>query len=382
MTDGSWWDAPSRQSQIKTEIVVEYFRQWARVMAGNALKYPHWPNRIAYVDLFAGRGFYEDDTPSTPLRVIQTAAALAAVRPRIDIWLNDANAEYLGQLRQAVESLDAARLLGASPKLTNLSVDTEMVRQHVVPQPATLFFLDPWGYKGLSLDLTRRAVHAEGSECILFFNFNRINMGVDNPAVETHMVNLFGEERFAAMSSAFRQMEPQRREEFLMTQTRSALEDAGAQFVLNFRFLNDTGSRTSHYMIHVTDGELGNDIMRGVMKNHCSPTADGIAEFVYDPARNGQTRMTLFDGHAELADEILSLYAGQALTMREVYQLYRDSSASRRGCLPSDIKEALKRLEIRGRVQTQPPASARPWRNGQPTFRDDVLVTFPPREEA
>ncbi|MFW6156611.1 MAG: three-Cys-motif partner protein TcmP [Armatimonadota bacterium] len=382
MTANTWWGAPSRQSQVKTGIVVEYFTQWARVMAGNAREHAHWPDEMAYVDLFAGRGFYGDDTPSTPLRVIQAATSLPEVRERIRIWLNDAHRGYYEQLQRAVDSLDATALLSRRPRVTNLEVSPEMVRDRITPRPATLFFLDPWGYKGLSLELVRRAVTAQGSECILFFNFNRIYMGVDNPCVEAHMNSLFGEERFREMMPIFHDMERGEREEFLMTQARLALQEAGADFVLNFRFLNDSGGRTSHYIIHVTEGELGDDIMRGVMKNHGTPTADGIAEFMYDPNRDGQTRMTLFDGHGELGNQIYTLLAGESfLSMREIYRRYRDRSASRKGITPSDVKEALKALELDQKIEANPPASQRPWRNGQPTFSDDVRVSFPVQKE-
>ncbi|MFO8079437.1 MAG: hypothetical protein R6V07_03930, partial [Armatimonadota bacterium] len=216
---------------------------------------------------------------------------------------------------------------------------------------------------------------------ILFFNFNRIYMGVDNPYVEAHMTGLFGEDRFRRMLSVFHGMDQDEREEFLMAQARLALQEAGAEFVLNFRFLNDSGGRTSHYILHVTDGELGNDIMRGVMKNHCTPTADGIAEFMYDPTRDGQTRMALFDGHGELGDELLTMFSGETLTMREIYRRYRDQSPLRKDLTPTDVKEALKVLEFREQIRAHPSASDRPWRNGRPTFHDDVSVSFPAQEE-
>jgi len=34
-----------------------------------------------------------------------------------------------------------------------------------------------------------------GCDCIFFFNYNRINMGLHNQAVEEHMNSLFGRER-------------------------------------------------------------------------------------------------------------------------------------------------------------------------------------------
>ena len=59
----------------------------------------------------------------------------------------------------------------------------------------TLFFVDPWGYKGLSLRLVNSVLKDWGCDCIFFFNYNRINMGLSNPFVKEHMNALFGEER-------------------------------------------------------------------------------------------------------------------------------------------------------------------------------------------
>ena len=46
----------------------------------------------------------------------------------------------------------------------------------------TLFFVDPWGYKGLSLHAFNAVLKNWGCDCsLLTFNYNRINMGLNNP---------------------------------------------------------------------------------------------------------------------------------------------------------------------------------------------------------
>ena len=57
--------------------------------------------------------------------------------------------------------------------------------------------MDPWGYKGLSLRLINSVLRNWGSDCIIFFNYNRINMGLNNEFVREHMDALFGAERAA-----------------------------------------------------------------------------------------------------------------------------------------------------------------------------------------
>ena len=63
----------------------------------------------------------------------------------------------------------------------------------------SLVFLDPWGYKGLSLDLVDGTTKDWGCDTILFFNYNRVNMGLNNPAVVERMTAIFGAERFRVL---------------------------------------------------------------------------------------------------------------------------------------------------------------------------------------
>ena len=76
----------------------------------------------------------------------------------------------------------------------------------------SLIFLDPWGYKGLCLDLINSVVKDWACECIFFFNYSRINMGLSNPTVKIHMEALFGAERADVLSKELEAMTPEERE--------------------------------------------------------------------------------------------------------------------------------------------------------------------------
>lgn len=52
---------------------------------------------------------------------------------------------------------------------------------------------DPFGYKGLSWALIRSVIKDWGSDCVFFFNYSRINAGINNPIVNEHMEALFWE---------------------------------------------------------------------------------------------------------------------------------------------------------------------------------------------
>src|SRR5271165_4458933 len=72
VTTGTFFDESTEQSRIKATIVRDYFWAWAKVILSTVAKRG---GRIAYIDLFAGRGRYKDGTKSTPLLVLETAIA-------------------------------------------------------------------------------------------------------------------------------------------------------------------------------------------------------------------------------------------------------------------------------------------------------------------
>lgn len=90
------------QSQIKSRIVAKYFWAWAKVIIPTVKSRG---NRIAYIDLFAGPGRYQDGTLSTPLMVLQKAIADQDMRNMLITILNDRNSEYADSLKAAIDAL-------------------------------------------------------------------------------------------------------------------------------------------------------------------------------------------------------------------------------------------------------------------------------------
>jgi three-Cys-motif partner protein len=76
----------TRQSIIKTKIVSKYFWAWAKVIIPSTKK---GSNKIAYIDLFAGPGRYEDGTKSTPLLILEQAIADQNLRDMLVTIFND-----------------------------------------------------------------------------------------------------------------------------------------------------------------------------------------------------------------------------------------------------------------------------------------------------
>ena len=129
----------------------------------------------------------------------------------------------------------------------------------------TLFFVDPWGYKGLSLRLISSFLENWGCDCIFFFNYNRINMGINNQAVKEHMDALFGEERADELRDRLLTMNPNERELAIVEAISQALKEEGGEYILPFCFKTQSCHRSSHHLIFVSKHIRGYQIMKEIM---------------------------------------------------------------------------------------------------------------------
>jgi three-Cys-motif partner protein len=372
----NFFDESSEQSEVKSLLVSKYFWAWAKVMIGAQKRFRPQENRIAYIDLFAGPGRYKDGSASTPLMILRQAIEDPEMRQRLVVLFNDKDPENVDSLQNAINGLAGIETLAHQPKILNIEVGNELAerfeKMNLIP---TLFFVDPWGYKGLSLRLIDSVVKDFGCDCIFFFNYNRINMGLSNRFVNEHINALFAKERANLLREKVARLDSRERELTIVNEICEALREMGREYVLPFCFKNANGRRTSHHLIFVSKHVRGYEIMKQIMARHSSSNDQGIASFDFNPAISGQLRF-LFDLSRpldELGDLLLTRFAGRTLTMKKIYELHQVNTPY----IAANYKDALNQLEEKGMIVCNPPAASRRMRQGKRTFADSVKVTFP-----
>jgi three-Cys-motif partner protein len=372
MVDETFFDESSEQSQIKSRIVTKYFRAWARVIIPAARTHG---NRIAYIDLFAGPGRYEDGTPSTPLIILRAATEDLDLRDMLVTLFNDKDSSNADLLRKNIQAVPGIEKLKYEPRVETEEVGERIARtfeqMRLIP---SLLFIDPWGYKGLSLKLINAVLRNWGCDCVFFFNYNRINAGLNNAVVREHMNSLFGEKRVGAIIERLEGLNPEEREALIIEELSLALQEEKATFVLPFTFKNEQGTRTKHYLIFVSKSFRGYEIMKEIMAGESSERDQGVASFVYSPA--SKKNPLLFELSRPLDDleqMLLTEFAGHRLPMRAIYERHSIG----RPYVAANYKRVLTRLEAAGRIKADPPAERRRKIKGEVTFGDDVVVTFP-----
>jgi three-Cys-motif partner protein len=208
--------------------------------------------------VWLGYTFYSDPMP------IPSATGFADVASLVTLF-NDRDARNVGKLREAIDALPGIETLKHKPQISNDVVGEEIAKKfaaiNLVP---TFFFVDPWGYKGLSLGLINSVLQNWGCDCVFFFNYNRVNMGLNNVAVKEHMDALFGTQRADLLRARLSGLGPEDREMLIVEELSQALKEMGAAFVLPFTFKNERSDRTTHHLIFATKHFKGYEIMKGI----------------------------------------------------------------------------------------------------------------------
>ena len=154
MPDNSFFKEQKEQSLVKSTIVTKYFDVWANVIINTQKRDPRRSQKIAYIDLFAGPGRYKDGTQSTPLKILTSAIGKPDLRERLVTIFNDKDDNNAKALEKTIAEISGIETLKYEPMVCNQEVGTEIVKMfesmHLMP---TLFFVDPWGYKGLACAL-------------------------------------------------------------------------------------------------------------------------------------------------------------------------------------------------------------------------------------
>lgn len=359
------------QSFIKAKIVSQYCWIWAKIMAERA-------EQIYYVDLFSGPGKYEDGSESTPLLVMRNAIRDPKISSTLRTFFNDENQDYIHQLQTEIEALDGYNDLKYKPVYSNKDV-VEIDNKDIYPSGRivpTLLFIDPFGYKGLSIDLIT-VVKNWGCEIIFFFNYSRINMALSNPVFVPNMKKLFGIDLFNQIVDYLsnKQFTPEQREALVTEAVCAKISAIDPSIIkpLHYRFRDENGTKVTHHLFFATKNPLGYSKMKEIMATHSSEIQEGVGMMEYNVKTKYQPRLIVDTSIPHLMKDLLEKFAGQTITVQQVY--FQDNIG--RPYVEKNYKDAIRSLEAGGKIQLDPPKEKRIKKKGLVTVADSVIIIFP-----
>lgn len=368
MSTAKFFDERTDQSEVKARIVQKYFYAWANVIMPTAQKNG---SRIAYIDLYAGPGRYKDGAASTPLLVLQHAIADPKLASMLVTLLNDSDSDKTSTLQTEIDKLPGVGNLKYKPAVSCGEIDEEAEKYfNQVRLVPSFSFIDPFGYRGLSLKIIRGVIKDWGCDCVFFFNYNRINAGIGNQAVAGHMDALFGKQRADALRARLPSLSPELREALILEELAAEIKALGGTYVLPFTFRNSSGTRTSHKLLFVSKSFKGYAIMKDIMAKESSTADQGVPSLTYSPADWSMPLLfSLQRPLDQLRASLLKDFAGQELSVAEIYERHSVDTPY----VMKNYKETLTQLEAEGKVAVRSLKGTR--RKG--TFADHLLVRFP-----
>lgn len=362
----------TEQSAVKAHIVSSYFSAWSGVIQ-------KWNTPMAYIDLFCGPGKYGDNNLSAPLLIIQNTLENPKLLEKMSFFFNDCDPNNIASLKESIMQIDINRALSQRIQYHNEMIEAGFHRRlRIPPNMPVLSFVDPFGYKGLTLNLISYLISNSGSDCIFFFNYNRINMALSsNTKFDEHLKNLFGDARTIRLKKQLENLHPEQREPVVLNALIEALREGKGNYVLPFKFYSSEMVRTSHFIIFVTKHPLACKIMKQIMYSNSAKDSDGVATFSFEDSRNfeaGFEQLTIFDCPLQtLKDALIEKYSHQDVSVATICSDV-DCDFSNQ-FVGKNAKDALKQLEVDGRIDVISGRKQK-YRKGQLTMPDKAIIRF------
>lgn len=362
----------SEQSMVKAKIVSSYFTAWSRIMCQN------WSRSIpvGYVDLFSGPGVYQDGKESVPIMLIKTVLSDLRLCNRFWFYFNDQDENNISDLKSAIASIDVDNKLEGKIQYSVRTVDEQYADAiRINSRGPILSFVDPFGYKGLTVGLINKLIENNGSDCIFFFNYNRINMALSsNTKFDEYLEGIFGQKRVEVLKEELKDLPAEEREPVVLNALMAALKENNAINALPFKFYSTEMLRTSHFIIFVSKSKLGCSIMKQIMYANSAKDVDGVASFEFKDSKNFGNKyeqLTIFDRPLDaLCEEVYEMCKSKDIKVKSICEKY-DTDFSNY-FVSRNVKDALIRLEeqnkiiVTGRKQKQ--------RKGKLNMPDDAIV--------
>lgn len=307
-SDTVW--TPDPHTLAKHDLLKRYLGAWFPIMA-------RYESKLVFIDGFAGPGVYDTGEPGSPIVALEALLGhrrLEAMSGTTFLFI------FVERDEARVASLDAqiAKLWkrhGGQP--SNVKVEVYCgefedaadeilgsIRAGYVLAP-TLAFVDPFGFKGVSLDTICRLTAFPKCEVIFSFMYDGLNRWITHPDDKIHVSlrDLFGTDDYEDAGA----LRGDARRAFLHDLYKARLRDGGNfRYALDFEMIDMRGKNV-YSLIFGTRHVRGLAAMKDAMWE-----VDPSGGFRFSDRHHGET--TLFDEHLDtgpLLAAMLARFAGE-----------------------------------------------------------------------
>lgn len=355
-------------SRIKAAIISEYFPQYCLIISKK-----HQPKKLGYYDMFAGPGRYDDGKPSTPLLVAEKCYNNAFLRDNVWMVFNDM--AYGDILKENFEESYPAGTFRNAPFFADRtfgecpSIDTFLTKNTMdgfYNECPALLFIDPFGYKHINTSILIKFLAYWGNEVFIFVNTKRLNAAFENEKFLDDLKVVFPK-NFETIRNEKSLLEgpPERRHKFIIDNLGKEFRDVsgGRIYYTAFEFREEDQKTPSHYLLHVTKGAKGFELVKqvysqfaNVERNLDQSRADGYETYTFDPKADTSNpffamcnQEALQKNVDTLKQQLLSTFAGQTIKTEEIVKQHHVNGLFAR----SHYAMALRQLYADGKISVE-----------------------------
>lgn len=359
MKEQNFFEKQTLSSKVKASIVSEYFPKYCSIIVRK-----HVPEKIGYLDLFAGPGMYEDGNPSTPILIARNCLKDEELKNRVWMVFNDkCYSEQLKEnfLKEFPEGTFKYKphfghsTVGESQEINNFIVKNTC-KGRFNEQPSVLF-IDPWGYKGIETNVLSQFLSYWGNELFIFINSKRINPALENDKFEEPMRCLFPNSYDKVKVEIRNKRTVSERLQFIIDNLGKEYEASlkSRVYYTAFKFQEEDIETTSHFILHLTKNSRGFDLVKQIYNDFANvgTVFDGINTYTFDVKKITNPVEELFDTNSEnidaLKNMLLEEYKGRTITSYDLFEEHQQNCLYSR----SHYVKALRRLVEEGLIESE-----------------------------
>ena len=349
-----FWATQRPESRIKALLVSDYFPQYCRIVDRGK------GEGFVYLDLWAGRGRYDDGGLSTPLLLGDIIAQDSNLRQKVQFVFNDLN--NIDILRKNFEERYGTTTFAKQPRWGKHDAESSpVIREYlnkerdpkITNNPALLFF-DPFGYAGIDTKSLASFMKPWGNELFLFLNVNRVIPALTNPKMVEHINVMFPKFKDQAIAEVTTSRSDEKKVSLLIKYLAEEFKAVIGNRLHHcaFKFMESDVHKTSHLIIHFTKHPKGYKLVKQVFYDYDNIGAvlgaDGT--FTFDAKKAypmGVLDFSMDDNHLNLSEELAQLFAGRELSATKLIDTHQHSAPY----APTHYVKALRRLFEIGRLE-------------------------------
>jgi three-Cys-motif partner protein len=332
-------------------VLRRYLEAWLPILGSSH-------GRVVFIDGFAGPGEYSGGEDGSPVIAISALAEHSAREriPAVRFLFIEERRDRADHLRSVL----GARFTSlppewqwtvvpgeCAPTIVQLLNELERDGARIAP---SLMMLDPFGVKGIPIDVVRQFLTHPRTEVYISFMYESFRRFDEQPEFEQHLDALFGVPRWR---QTLNQPDPEVARQATYALYEQCLRNAGAKFVLHFDIYR--GGGLIYSVFFATKHTLGCDRMKQAMWR---AAPDGSFEF--RGQRGGQMALDLGGPNYELLRQELSDFVGARgeCTVDAVEKFLQSDQTLFHSGHPYR-RDGLRVLESTGRIRVVRPPGAR-----------------------